>query len=62
MDSNNSNIRFADVSDETLEKLLLEKDALNRRSATNVAVRVFRAYLNKKRLDTDFELDTDLFI
>jgi len=60
MDTNDSNIRFANVSDETLEKLLLEKDTLNRRRATNVAVRIFRAY--EKRLDTDFELDTVLFM
>jgi len=47
-----SNIQFASVCNETLEKLLLEKDALNRRRAKDVAVRVFMVYLNEKRLDT----------
>jgi len=60
MDANDSNIRFANFLNETLEELLLEKDPLNRRRATDVTVR-FRAYLNDKRLDSDFELDTVLF-
>jgi len=44
------NIPVASVSDETLEKLLLEKDTLNKRRATYVSIRVFRAYLNEKQV------------
>jgi len=46
MDANDSNIWFASASDKTVTL----KDPLNRRRATDVAVRVFSMYLNEKKV------------
>jgi len=59
MDANDGYIWFASVSD---KKLLLDEDTLNKRIVTDIAVRIFRAYLSEKRLETNIELDTALFI
>ena len=58
--------RFATVTDETFNKLMVEKDALNTRRATTSAVKIFKLYLQEKGLDENFEnydatqLDTTL--
>ena len=47
--------RFATISDESYQQLLVEKDAVNTRRSTYLAVRTFKAYLLEKGLMTQYE-------
>ena len=47
--------RFATVDKEELKRILKEKDAMNTRRATDLAVKTFRAYLRGKGTTQEFE-------
>ena len=54
-ESNQRNDSFASLTDNDLDKQLLEKDTANTRRITNGAVKVFRLYLKEKGLPENFE-------
>lgn len=47
--------RFASMSEDDMKKLLYDKDSKNTHKGTEQAVRLFRAYLTEKKMDTNFE-------
>ncbi len=49
-----SEVRFASASEEDIATLLSNKDSLNTKRATKVAVAVFQDYLHEKEKSTDF--------
>ena len=49
-----SEVRFASASEEDIATLLSNKDSLNTKRATKVAVAVFQGYLHEKEKSTDF--------
>ena len=47
--------RFASVEEDDLNKLLLEKDAINTRKNTSPSVKLFRSYLSAKGENEQFK-------
>ena len=47
--------RFADITNQQLDKIVEDKDDKNTKRSTNQAVRLFRKYLTEKELDVEFE-------
>jgi len=47
--------RFADITNQQLDKIVEDKDAKNTKRSTNQAVRLFHKYLTEQELDVEFE-------
>ena len=47
--------RFAEISEEQLQTIIENKDAVNKKRSTNQAVKIFREYLAEKAQSNDFE-------
>jgi hypothetical protein len=47
--------RFAEISEEQLQTIVENKDAVNTKRSTNQAVKIFREYLAEKAQSNDFE-------
>jgi hypothetical protein len=47
--------RFTDITNQQVNTILEDKDALNTKRSTKEAVWLFRKYLLEKEVDTDFE-------